>query len=30
MSTIVESDLVAALEPLVRRVRTDVTAKKGP
>lgn len=24
------SDLVAALEPLVRRVRTDVTAKKGP
>lgn len=23
-------DLVAALEPLVRRVRTDVTAKKGP
>lgn len=24
------TDLVAALEPLVRRVRTDVTAKKGP
>lgn len=24
------SDLVAALEPLVRRVRTDVTARKGP
>jgi energy-coupling factor transporter ATP-binding protein EcfA2 len=23
-------DLIAALEPLVRRVRTDVTAKKGP
>lgn len=30
MSNTIISDLVAALEPLVRRVRTDVTAKKGP
>lgn len=30
MPTAIESDLAAALEPLVRRVRTDVTARKGP